>query len=226
MSCPWEKWAAAARAHIVDADKPRVGDVRMIGGVPSLIFRDSEDGFTACPVKPIREDGDDDKVTGKVVFVEICPREMWRDDAIFNSICLPPNETMGMALPEFGAHVYQEYVGELLYRVFPAQAEKAMRCWMKLFADNDETFDIAHPNSEEDWGLYRKMARESMRKLFVYEADTWVFGKDGSTRPETEKERKLRIRKYERKRAKAKRKAEKEAERAARQLRRSARKKA
>ena len=176
----------------------RPGDVRLVCGVPALVLLVEDGELTACPVKPVREDLDDDKVTGKVVFVSLSRTETGLP-TIVEEIELydeHPEAMNGacMALPQFGAHIYDEDVGELLFRIFPVELENAVKCYLKVFSDNDGEFDVEHENSESDWDLYRRMCGHSMKKFFEEEADTFVFDEEGNARPETNGERERRLR--------------------------------
>lgn len=187
----------------------RPGDVRLVCGVPSLVLRVSDDGFTACPVKPVRDDADDDKVTGKVVFVSLSRAETGLPSLVEELELYDerPEAMNGscMALPQFGAHIYDEDAGDLLFRIFPVELENAVKCYLKVFSDNDGKFDIEHENSEEDWGLYRRMCGHSMARFFAEEADAFILDENGNARPETDEERRRRLRRW--RMAEARRKA-------------------
>lgn len=150
----------------------RAGDVRLIGGVPSLILRAEKeiDGtILACPVK---ERASNEETTGHVVFLD-------------------ENHA---ALPQFGAGIYPEYVGEFLWRCFQQQLEQVRAGWTTIFRDvPTNPFDSIKPNSEEDWELYRRMSASSMERVFSLEAATYIEEADGTWREETRRERRNRL---------------------------------
>ena len=166
----------------------RPGDVRLVNGVPALVV-DRYDGrsWTCCPVKRLS-----DEITGKVVFVEMSRTESGVD--LYDQLTKDwPLNGAGAALPQFSAAIYKDLVGELLFRVFPGQLEKAKVCFRSVFSKSKPPFDQENENSQEDWAIYRKMAAPSMERYQAFEVDTFVLGEDGEPRPETKKERKNRL---------------------------------
>ena len=203
----WAKPRKVSERVVPDRGTIRPGDVRLVDGVVSLVIREWDPGecWVVCPVKRLEEE-----ISGRCVFVELCREAMGWD--LFTRILTDPEDEdytlfMGAAMPELGCTVDPEFIGKLLYRVFPQQLEECRKAFAQEFSEGGEKprFDVDHPYSKADNDLVRLVQRKSLRKE-LDSSPAYVFEDDGSVRVETEKEWKDRIRRY--------RKAELKAEKA------------
>lgn len=176
-----------------DANGVRPGDVRTINGIRALVVRDDNNGMFLCvPLKKMS-----DCPTSSIVTIEL-DRKASKLDFIEYIDALAADEWSGAAdaLIRFGAGIYGNLIGGLLYRIDPATNRRVEEAYLSSIREGREGetkyCDFVADNSREDWELYHSMASESMERFVSFEADTHVLD-NGTWRRETKEERRRRL---------------------------------